>query len=436
MRAICPDLSCVQEEPERDHTFLRALARWAARYTPWVAVEKGDGLVLDLTGSAHLFGGEAPLLDQIISRLNDRGLTVRAGLADTRGAAWALARFGLGAQIAPEGRTREAVASLPVAALRIDEDITAGLNRLGLHRVGDIAVMQRGALARRFGAIVVKRLDQMFGVEPEPVAPSLPVSPYAVRLLLPEPIGKTDDVIEALNRLLMRLCQRLERDQRGARHMRLSIQRTDHSEETIEIGLARPSREPKQITRLFEHGINGMDAGFGIDAVRLHAFVTEPLQPEQNVSFNQGVRDKDALEDLIARIGNRIGFERVTRYLPAESHIPERAFTVAAAAYSKPEPFSKGERDRPVDLFSPEPVVTISAGKPPADFRWRGVAFETQHAIGPERIAPEWWWDDPNWRSGVRDYWKVQTTEGRRLWLFHAKGGETAAGWFAHGEFA
>ena len=456
VRAILPDLAYVMEQPERDRAFLYALARWAVQYTPWITRDESDGLFLDITGTAHLFNGEAAMLNRIIGQLCDFGLTVRASAADTKGAAWALARFASQSVIAPKGRTREAVTSLPVAALRIDDDVVVALNRLGLRVIGDIAGMQRRVLTRRFGETLVQRLDQMFGAEFEPISPCARTPPYAVRLSLPEPIGKTEDVTAALLRLLIRLCERLERDQRGARQMRLSIQRTDHSEQAVEIGLARASRDPMRIARLFDHAIDGLDAGFGIDAVRLYASVTETLEPKQDthssgqdqVSRPSGQdqvsrqdRNEDALNDLIARLGNRIGFDRVTRFLPAESHVPEHAVTVAAAAYSQPEEFPENGPCRPIILFTPERITPIEDQNPPDTFRWRGVSFDTHHATGPERIAPQWWWDDPNWRSGPRDYWRVQTAQGRRLWLFYAHGSTQPydgmpPGWFTHGEFA
>jgi len=244
-------------------------------YTPWVAMDGCDGLTLDISGCAHLFGGEARMARVMASRLSALKLTVRWSIADTKGAAWALARFASGPLIAPNGRTREAVSPLPVAALRIEEATVTGLSRLGLRKIDDLAGMSRGGLARRFGAGLLQRLDQIMGDAPEPVAPVELAAPYAVRLSLPEPIGKTDDVIAALGRLLERLCARLERDQRGAMRLSLAIQRTDHSAESVEIGLARATRDPARIIRLFEPQIDKLDAGFGIDAVRLHATATD-----------------------------------------------------------------------------------------------------------------------------------------------------------------
>jgi len=434
-RAIFPTLITEEEHPKRDEAFLRTLTRWSMAYTPWVVVDGSDGLTLDITGCDHLFGGEEQMTRVMAARLRALRLTVRWSVADTRGAAWALARFLPEPTIVPSGMTRQAVSGLPVSALQIDEATATTLSRLGLQKISDIASMSRGGLTRRFGAELMRRLDQVMGVEPEPVTPVQLTTPYAVRLVLPEPVGKTEDVMAAINRLLDRLCQRLKRDQRGATRLSFAIQRTDHSEGVVELVLARPTDEPKRILRLFEPQIDKMDAGFGIEAMRLHVSATEPLVPEQSSTQSHVQREKHAIADLIGRLGNRIGFDRVTRFLPAESHIPERAFIVSPAAYSPATNFPCTTPERPLVLFGPEPIDTHDKMIPPSVFRWRGVLFLTEHSIGPERIAPEWWWDDPHWRNGVRDYWFIQTAEGRRLWLFHAKGDETRGGWFAHGMF-
>ena len=399
-----------------------------------MALDGADGLMLDVSGCAHLFGNETGLFDDLRARLNAMRLTACLGLADTKGAAWALARFNKNF-IAEPGQTRETVAHLPVSALRIDDGTASTLMRLGLRRISDIDGMQRGALARRFGGMLLQRLDQMFGAVPEPLIPTTFVSPYAVRLSLPDPIGKTEDVAAALDRLLVRLCHRLQKEQRGARRLQLSIQRCDGGGETLETSLARPSNDPERIAPLFEQLIEGLNAGFGIDAVRLHALVTEPLKPEQIGQFYRAKQDDEALDDLITRVGNRIGFDKVTRFLPADSHIPERAFTVATAAYSKPESFPQRVLARPIMLFVPERLQSDDTDTPPHRFRWRGLVYETLHTSGPERIAPEWWWDDPAWRSGPRDYWRIQTREGQRLWVFQTYGTNNA-GWFVQGEFA
>ena len=435
-RAICPGLITRPTAPERLAAFRRALVRWAGRFSPIVAAEGEagtDALVLDATGCAHLFGGEAAMLEALIAGLAGRGLTARTAMADTKGAAWALAHFGGDPCIvAPPGHTRAAIGPLPVAALRLEEATAEGLAALGLATVEDAARIPRGALARRFGLATLKRLDQALGAEPEPVAPERPAPVFAVRLTLPEPVGHVDDVTAGLDRLLERLCGMLETQQMGARALRLTARRVDGADAHAAIALARPLREPSRLAALLAPKVAGIDAGHGIDALRLEATAIEPLRPAQ-VQRTSGV---EALADLLTRIGNRIGFEHVIRLLPAESHIPEHAFTQAAAAWSEPEPFPAGP-PRPLILFPPEPVAVGESvtPRPPTCFRWRGRGLTLAAAHGPERLAPEWWWHDPAWASGLRDYWRVETAEGPRLWLFHTP--ETARpGWWVHGEFA
>ncbi|MFQ5566346.1 MAG: DNA polymerase Y family protein, partial [Paracoccaceae bacterium] len=200
------------------------------------------------------------------------------------------------------------------------------------------------------------------------------------------------------------------------------------------IALARPGRDPARIRALFEPKVAAIEAGFGIDALRLEATAVEPLKPAQVAR----ITESEKLADLMSRIGNRIGFENVIRCLPAESHIPERAFTLAAAAWSEPEPWPNSGPPRPLNLFPPERVEaarSATGASPPARFRWRRRWLRLTGARGPERLAPEWWWDDPAWRAGLRDYWRVATAEGPRLWLFHTPQAPRPR-WWAHGEFA
>ena len=556
-RALCPALVTRPAEPERLAAFNHALARWAERFSPIVSIGVGAGddtLTLDATGCAHLFGGEAAMLGALAAALAGHGLTARPAIADTKGAAWALAHFGdpdghppparsagqtstgrspdpphprpttdhapmipglpsvvgrgrgherhaservaeragggapkrrkatfgIGAKepslaragpqqvptafpIAPSGQTRAAIAALPVAALRLEPEAAQGLAALGLTTIGDAARIPRGALARRFGLATLKRLDQALGAEPEPIAADRPPARFAARLTLPEPIGHVADVMAGLERLLARLCQALETHQMGARSLRLSVRRVDGADAEVRVALARPGRDPARIGELFAPGVAGIEAGFGIDALRLEATAVEPLRPAQVSHARDRAPDRigesDNLADLLSRIGNRIGFENVIRTLPADSHIPERAFTLAAAAWSEPEPWPRGGPMRPLTLFPPErletahpaastpsgnaPPPTTSAPLPPSGgrgavpprFRFRRRWLTLATAEGPERLAPEWWWDDPGWRGGLRDYWRVATAEGPRLWLFHAPQGMPPA-WWVHGAFA
>jgi protein ImuB len=486
--ALCPDLVTRIADPSGEATFLTALRRWAGKFSPWVAEAPPESLLIDLTGCAHLFGGETALFGQLEADCADLGLDVRAGIADTAGAAWALARFsGTGAtgsgrngdaidqearatrsragkrhwtrggaapptppapdtprqRIALPGSTRQALAPLPVAALRIAPETAEGLARLGLRRIGDVLGMPRAGLARRFGADLVRRLDQALGVEPEPITPAAAPLHFAVRLSLPEPIGLEDDILAGLDRLAPVLCDKLRAQGRGARRVRLELSRVDGETQVLEVGLARPADRPDQLRPLFALKTGGIDAGFGIDRLRLSAPLTEPLHETSHkggwaVSAEASApRGEDqAMADLIARIGARVGLEAITRARPTDSHIPEKTATPLAAAWSeRAEHWPRSPRARPLTLFRPEPIRTDDTTDLPARFTWRGRTLDTRAALGPERIAPEWWLDDPDWRSGVRDYWRVTTGDGTMLWLYYAHGGTTSGGWFAHGDF-
>jgi len=458
-RAICPELLTRPASPERLGAFRLALARWAERFSPLTGHDARDALILDATGCAHLFGGEVAMLTAITTGLAEHGLTGRAAMADAKGAAWALAHYGQTpgeTWLAPPGRNRAAIADLPTAALRIDTQTAEALARVGLTTIEPLTRMPRGALARRFGIETMRRLDQALGAEPEAVAPARPLPSFSTRLTLPEPIGLERDVVAGLDLLLERLCARLETHQMGARTLCLTARRVDGADQHARIGLARPGRDPMRLRGLFERKVGEIEAGWGIDALRLVAVDVEPLKPAQ---ITQGHRETEEarLADLISRLGNRAGFDNIRRVLPAESHIPERGYIIAPAAHSAPGGWT-GEAarrpPRPITLFRPEAVggrpgaacplplqeggfgrgsAPTTDNHPPTTFRWRGRTLTLATAHGPERLAPEWWWDDPDWRSGPRDYWRVETAEGPRLWLFHTP---ARPGWYAHGAFA
>lgn len=480
--AMCPDLLTVTEAVGADAAFLTALCRWAGKFSPWVAPEARDAIVMDLTGCAHLFGGEAGLLDQIVAECTDLRLTVRAGIADTRGAAWALARYAgqqtgplrsgdeirqearatrsraarhdrraTGATvntvsvglIAPSGQMRQVLGPLPMAALRLPPEAVEGLARLGLKRVQDVMDLPRAALARRFGADVLRRLDQSLGLEPEPVNPAATAPHFAVRLSFPDPIGLLADVTAGLDRLLPPLCAKLTTLGQGARRVRLEAYRCDAEVRQIEVSLARATDDASRIRPLLMLKLAEIDAGPGIDCLRLEVTQTETVPQQQSRAVLDATRGmvppgSAALDDLIGKLGARIGPESVIRLHPADSHIPGKTAQTLAAAWSQPapSPWPRPSGPRPVLLFRPEAVQAPDGAAPPSRLRWRGRDLTLRVAIGPERLLPEWWLDDPDWRSGARDYWRMEMEGGDRLWIFYAHGAEVSSGWFCHGVFA
>ncbi|WP_089277008.1 Y-family DNA polymerase [Antarctobacter heliothermus] len=487
--AMCAGLITRPAQTRREEAFLDALHRWAGKFSPWVAPDAPDGLVIDLTGCAHLFGGEEGLAKQVTQECADLGLTVCFGIADTLGAAWALARFSRqdagharsgdaidqeapatraragkrrhwergGAapardaptgteknRIAPPGQTRDALAPLPVAALRLEPQVTEQLARLGLRRVGDLLGQPRAPLARRFGRGLVDRLDQATGAAPEPVSPAAPPDRFAVRMSFPDPIGFEDDVAEALLRMTQKLCATLDAEARSVRTLRIEAHRCDHLMQWLTVTSAAASAQAHRLMPLIRLKLDQIDAGPGIDMLRLEAVHHEPQHARTRSGHLEAARHGTrrlqsgaALEDLTSRLGARLGMEAITRRAPAASHIPEKsALTLAAAwseaAYDWPTP----HMTRPLLLWPPEPVSTPDRPTPPQTFRWRGRDWQSRAQTGPERIAPEWWLDEPEWRSGPRDYWRIDTDHGDRLWLFYAHGGATSPGWFCHGSFA
>lgn len=486
--SMCPALVTRLSNPQVEQIFLATLCRWAGKFSPWVSSQPPASLIIDLTGTAHLFGGETALLETVETDCATLGLSIHSGIADTVGAAWALARFaGQPAQmartgdaidqeayatraravkrrnwerggpaprlappgakatrIAAPGKTHTAISGLPIAALRLPDDTVTNLTRLGLRQVGDLIGTPRASLARRFGKDVVRRLDQALGMEPEPVSPVRATPSFAVRLTLPDAIGLESDILAGLDRLLPALSKNLQTQGRGARRLRLQLFRTDQSMQAIEIGLARPSSDPDRIRPLLAMKLGDVDAGFGIDMMRLEANITEPLHPQQHrghLDAAAQATDRFAadtgIDDLIGKLGARIGLENITRRHPADSHIPEKASLTLAAAWSEPvNDWGKPTTNRPLILWRPEPIHADETPTLPLFFRWRRRQMATLRARGPERISPEWWLDEPDWRTGVRDYWCVTCKSGERLWLFYAHGAAMSPGWFCQGIFA
>lgn len=486
--AQCADLVTRAAYEHREQAFLNALHRWAGKFSPWVAAQPPDALVIDLTGCAHLFGGETALCAQMVEECSDLGLTVRTGLADTLGAAWALARYTTGdrqqtrngdaidqeapatrakagkrrhwerggaapsvtagpagdSRVAAPGAAWAALAPLPVAALRLPAHTQDALVRVGLRRVGDLMDQPRASLARRFGRGVLDRLDQAIGSAPEPISPARAPDRFALRLSFPDPIGLEEDVAEGFSRMTDRMCDSLTKQGRGARVIRLEAHRCDQIMHWQTVTLANAMQDPARIMPLIRLKIPELEAGPGIDMLRMEAVHTEPVHARTMAGHAEAtaeaMRRRDGgrgVEDLIGRLGARLGMEAITRYHPAESHIPEKAWKTVPAAWSEAATdWPVMDRPRPALMWPPEPVMAPDVPRLSPEFRWRGRDWVTAAVRGPERIAPEWWLEDPAWRSGPRDYWDVHTTRGDRLWLFYAHGGELSSGWFCHGAFA
>src|SRR5215469_2785029 len=257
--SFLPGLATSLAQLEKDDAALRHLAQWCSRYSPWTAPDGIDGVRVEITGSAHLWGGEKALAVDLATRLGRRGVTGRIAIADTIGAAWATARFAEvrdNVVIVPPGEQRAALAPLPVEALRLDPAIAQGLRRVGLKRIGDLFAMPRDVLAQRFGEAVAQRLDQALGDIPEPLSPLREAPSRRVRLSFAEPITEPADLMLATERLTADLVLRLAQEGTGARRLDLGFHRVDGRVERIRIGTARPSRDPRHLTALFKERLD------------------------------------------------------------------------------------------------------------------------------------------------------------------------------------
>ncbi|QPC42368.1 DNA polymerase Y family protein [Kaustia mangrovi] len=452
-RALCPGLATRPADGPADARALTALAAWCGRYTPWTNSDGADGLWLDISGCAHLFGGEAALLDDLVGRLARLGITARAGLAGTPGAAWALARFAPpSGRIARPGQHDEALAGLPVEALRLGADSAVLLRRLGLKTVGQLYALPRASLARRFrspelGDRVLARLDQALGLAEEPLTPLRPPPRHRARETVMEPILTLEVLDPALDRLLAALCDTLDRHGEGVRALALTVCRVDGGTARIAVETARATRTASHLKRLFRDRLERIDAGFGIETALLDAIRTEPLADSQiDLDPRSDEAAGDALARLVDRLANRLGADSVARLAPRESHIPERAERLAPVGPEKPPSCPRPTTPpRPCRLLDPPEPVRVMAEVPegpPMRFVWRRARHRVVRAEGPERIAPEWWLESGSDYRTVRDYYRVEDEAGRRFWLYREglyQLMETGTGgprWFLHGLFA
>ena len=441
--ALLPDVLTLPSDPAADAAALERLALWALQhYAPIVAPDPPDGLVIDTTGADHLHGGEGPMLAGLVNRLSASGIFARAAVADTRGAAHAAARFFADpVAVIPTGGTTAAVSPLPISGLRLAPETVRGLHVLGFATIGDVLAAPRAPLVLRFGPLLGRRLDQMEGRIAEPVDPLRDPELASVRKVFAEPIGAPETIARHTAGLVRDLCRVLERRGLGARRLDLLFHRVDATLQAIRIGTARPAREEARLARLLRDRIETIDPGFGIEVMELTATLAEPLCLRQSVSLLAETEAAD-IAGLIDVIANRIGARRLYRAAPVESDVPERSVRRIAPLAPDDGATWPESWPRPARLLArPEPVevMALLPDHPPAFFTWRGVRRRVARADGPERIFGEWWKRDAE-LAAVRDYFRVEDTEGARFWLFRAADEAQAASgagrWFLHGIFA
>ena len=458
-RTLCPQIEAVPADPAGDLAFLEQLALWAQRWGPWSALDAPDGVLVDVTAVAHLFGGEEKLIADVERAFTRRKLAVRTAIAPTAGAAWALAHYGPPRQIvgaASSAAILRALIDLPVAALRLDTDVLTVLRRLGLKRLGDLAGVTDGegdeargrdALQRRFrnrkspAANPLIRLDQLLGHVPEPLLPVVPQQMPLVQRRLMEPIRHRALLDTVLTDLAADMVRELEARGEGARRLELGLWRVDGEVLVRRLELASATREADHITRLFSSKLDDVEAGFGIETVRLRASWSEPLGISQDDIEQAAQRHGTSLSACVDRLAVRLGPQAVRRPVPHASHLPERAQRWQGPL--EPLPTSQGMLEfhhRPLKLLEQEEKIAVLYATPdglPQRFRWRGKVREVARVEGPERIAPEWWRSRSSVR--LRDYYRIEDANGGRYWIYrHGIAGDGRGGlpdWYLQGLF-
>ncbi|MEO5591944.1 MAG: DNA polymerase Y family protein [Chitinophagaceae bacterium] len=437
-RAISPSLQVFDDIPDLPNKLLNRLAQWCIRFTPAVSLDLPDGLILEVTGCSHLWGGDCLYLEAIMKRLSARGYNTRSGMADTIGTAWAVARYAKHLFVIEKGMHAEALLPLPVASLRIETENIDRLNKLGLRQVSQFINMPRSVLKRRFGQPFIQRLHQALGLEEEIIHPVQTPEPYHERLPCLEPIVTATGIEIALQKLIESLCRRLQQEGKGLRVAKFKCYRVDGKIESIETGTNRATHHAAHLFKLFEDKIATIEPALGIELFILDGLKIEDVTSVQEKlwKLDSGLADIQ-LSELLDRIESKMGADRVHRYLPAEHYWPERSFKMAASLDEQPIANWKADSSRPLQLLAkPEPIEVTAPvpDYPPMLFRYKGTLHKIISADGPERIEQEWWLQE----GQHRDYYCVEDENGYRYWLFRS-GHYTADKlyqWFIHGFFA
>lgn len=437
-KAIVADLEVFDDKPERAEKLLKAIGNWCIRFSPIVAVDLPDGLILDVSGCTHLWGDEQDYLREIHTRLRDKGYHIQLAMADTIGTAWALSHFAKHPTVMESGQQLHALLPLPAAALRLEAGTLQRLQKLGLNQISSFINMPRSVLRRRFGEELLLRLSQALGLEEESIIPIQVIPPYQERLPSLEPIRTAKGIEIAIQLLLEQLCKRLKEEGIGLRNARMTSYRIDGRIITTDIGTNRPSHHIHHLFKLFELKIQSIEPALGIDLFVMEATKVEPISPEQEVLWagDLGLNNQ-GLTELLDRLTVKLGNDVIHRYLPAEHYWPERSLRIAASIHEKAASGWRSDRPRPTQLLRhPEPVEVTAPipDYPPMLFRYKGNVHHIKKADGPERIEREWWLE----HGEHRDYYQVEDEDGQRYWIFRSGHyqGEKGSSWFIHGYFA
>ncbi|MTI08450.1 Y-family DNA polymerase [Curvivirga aplysinae] len=436
-RAISSTLIVEDHSPDFLQNKLEELADWAYQFTPFVACDGVDSLILDVTGCSHLFGGEQAMLKHLSFKLSQLRLHHQLAIADTSASAWGLARYATKGFFVQDAPLKTVIQSLPIAAMRLSDALIVDLQRMGLRQIKDLLILPRSHLSRRYGLEPVLRLDKMLGDVVEPITPRIYKTPYAMRMSFPDAIGLAEDIEAGLDRLIAKLCTRLEKKSLGAKKLHLICDRVNKTQQSIHVGLSEPNHNPRYFKRLFLEKLKAIEPGFGIDCMRLLAPAVEKVQHHQNNILMTGERQEIKKREhirqdfniLIDRLRNRLGYHAVGHIRARDTHLPDRIQAWQTNLEANWPRYNK----RP-SLLHNVPIL-IHKGTAPNSLLYKGKVEKIIQWHGPERISPNWWQKNADWHQGDRDYYIVHAQSGHRYWIYHNVQ-QTEQTWYLHGCFS
>lgn len=444
-------------DPSADREALEALAISAGRFSPLIGLDDSptpDSLLLDITGLAHLFGGEGSLADCVADDFTRRRFATHVAVADTVGAAWAVSHFGRedrqathnhsqAATIIPPCETLSALRPLPVEALRISDDVIELLHQLGIHQIGQLELLSREDLPLRFGPRLIERWDQAVGRLAEPVLAHRPPPELRVEHLLEYPTARRETIEHVVEQLVARLCRMLIRRGRGVVRLDCRFDCQPARSVDLSVGVFQPTASPRHLFELARMRLERVWLPSPVSAVHVEAAVTAPFERRQEELFADGRQSRRLrqLAGLVDRLAGRLGRTSVLRARLVSDAQPERAYRYDSVLAVSPSGRSRRGRSdkharvdlppRPLRLVGrPVPLTAVSLmpDGPPLRFQFQGRRHRIVHARGPERIETGWW----RGRPVRRDYYRVETATGHRYWLFRRL---DDGGWFLHGTF-
>lgn len=445
-RGIFPEILVFDADEIEESKALEDLAIWAISYSPYVSTRilgNHFALVFDITGCAHLFGGEEAMKEQIITRLRGLGIEARAKIAPTLGKAWALAFY--------DRQNKGDIDALPIAALRLDGKTNESLNSLGIKTIGQLAKIPPKPLARRFGSEVLRMLSYARDGAQEPINPIREIIPLATSCRFELALLTMEAIENHLARVIKDICALLESQNKGARILRVCFYRVDGV--VFEIRAISSSAHNRFDTWLrllkqrLEQQNESFDFGFGIEVINVYADLTETKTAEAidlDPLAAAAIKSAEAVHRLAERLSARIGANQVCRIYTHESWVPERAQShepmislSKKTASSVPAFLAKR---RPVLMFKRpkliEAIAEVPDG-PPKQFSFRGLRFKVKNSTPPERIIEPLLGSKtmPINSFKARDYYQIHTESGANFFIYRSGeyGGTEPPKWFIHG---